>query len=189
MYILDNKDTKTKPCVYSCPYTHRYNTHLEQNADRSHLGFFVAWYRGIDLWHKSHNKLDKYSTMDHFVTEICTCVQISGTKWGIVGYLSNALWYVRWVYCPTASEVIITHMSRRITWRCIDLVMQIQQNKAEAPPVYISRDILNTAYGWKMFPYHSYTLTRGSVLRSVGCLEITFIVYHQMRESCTIQTI
>ena len=30
--------------------------------------------------------------MHHFVTEICTCVHISVTKWCIVAYLSNALW-------------------------------------------------------------------------------------------------
>ena len=29
--------------------------------------------------------------MHHFVTEMCTCVHISATKWYIVGYLSNAL--------------------------------------------------------------------------------------------------
>ena len=31
-------------------------------------------------------------TMHHFVTEMCTCVHISVTKWCIVGYLSGALW-------------------------------------------------------------------------------------------------
>ena len=31
-------------------------------------------------------------TMHYFVTEMCTCVHISITKWCIVGYLSNALW-------------------------------------------------------------------------------------------------
>ena len=30
--------------------------------------------------------------MHHFVTEICTRVHISVTKWCILGYLSNALW-------------------------------------------------------------------------------------------------
>ena len=33
-----------------------------------------------------------YTTMLHFVTEMCTCVHISVTKWCIVGYLSEALW-------------------------------------------------------------------------------------------------
>ena len=45
-----------------------------------------------DLLHKSHNALDKYPTMHHFVTDMCTYVHISVTKWCIVGYLSNALW-------------------------------------------------------------------------------------------------
>ena len=30
--------------------------------------------------------------MHYFVTEMCTCVQNSVTKWYIVGYLSGALW-------------------------------------------------------------------------------------------------
>ena len=30
--------------------------------------------------------------MHHFVTEICTCVHISATKWCIVGYWTGALW-------------------------------------------------------------------------------------------------
>ena len=46
----------------------------------------------IDLLHKSHNAPVPYPTMHHFVTEICTCVQISVAKWCIVGNLSNALW-------------------------------------------------------------------------------------------------
>ena len=40
----------------------------------------------IELPHKSHNASDKYPTMHHFVTEMCTYVHISVTKWCIVGY-------------------------------------------------------------------------------------------------------
>ena len=43
------------------------------------------------LLHKSHNALIKYPTIHHFVTEMCTCVHISVTKWCIVGYLSSVL--------------------------------------------------------------------------------------------------
>ena len=46
----------------------------------------------IDQSHKSHNASVPYPTMQHFVTEMCTCVHISVTKWCIVGYLSDALW-------------------------------------------------------------------------------------------------
>ena len=42
--------------------------------------------------HKSHTAPVPYPTMHHFVTEMCTCVHISVTKWCIVGYLSDALW-------------------------------------------------------------------------------------------------
>ena len=41
---------------------------------------------------KSHNPLGKYPTMHHFVTEMCTHVHISVTKWCIVGYLHHTLW-------------------------------------------------------------------------------------------------
>ena len=46
----------------------------------------------IDLSHKSHNAPVPDPTMHHFVTEMCTCVHISVTKWCIAGYLSGALW-------------------------------------------------------------------------------------------------
>ena len=46
----------------------------------------------IDHSHKSHNASVLYPTMHHFVTEMCTYVHISVTKWCIVGYLSDALW-------------------------------------------------------------------------------------------------
>ena len=44
-----------------------------------------------DLIKKSHNASVPCPTMHHFVTEMCTRVHISVTKWCIVGYLSGAL--------------------------------------------------------------------------------------------------
>ena len=42
---------------------------------------------------KTHNNAsDKYPTMDHFVTEMCTHGHISVTKWCIVGYRTGVLW-------------------------------------------------------------------------------------------------
>ena len=41
----------------------------------------------IDPSHKSYNALDKYPTMYHFVTEICTHVDIFVTKWCIMEYM------------------------------------------------------------------------------------------------------
>ena len=41
---------------------------------------------------KSRNAPVPYPTMNHFVTEMCTGVHISVTKWCIVGYLSDAWW-------------------------------------------------------------------------------------------------
>ena len=46
----------------------------------------------IDLVHKSHNAIVAYPRMQHFVTEMCTCVHISVTKWCILGYFSEAFW-------------------------------------------------------------------------------------------------
>ena len=46
----------------------------------------------IDLLHKSNDAPVLYPTMHHFVTEMCTCVHISVTKWCIMGYLFTTLW-------------------------------------------------------------------------------------------------
>ena len=45
-----------------------------------------------DPIHKSHKASDKYPPMHHFVTEMCTHVHISVTKWCIVGYRRRVLW-------------------------------------------------------------------------------------------------
>ena len=49
-------------------------------------------YSPIDLLHKSHDAPVLYSTMHHFVAEMCICVHISVTTWCIVEYLPDALW-------------------------------------------------------------------------------------------------
>ena len=55
----------------------------------------------IDPSHKSHNALDIYPTMYHFVTEMCTIVCIFVTKWCTVGYGTGALWdlWIRSLCC------------------------------------------------------------------------------------------
>ena len=45
----------------------------------------------IHLLHKSNNALDKYPTVHHFVTEMCTFVSQNGTLWG-VGVVD--LWWI-----------------------------------------------------------------------------------------------
>ena len=42
--------------------------------------------------HRTHNASVKYSTMHHFLTEMCTHVHISVTKWWIVGYGAGTFW-------------------------------------------------------------------------------------------------
>ena len=59
--------------------------------------FFLVLYvarqfMSIDLSHKSQNASVPYPTMQHFITEMCTCVHISVIKCCIVGYLSDAFW-------------------------------------------------------------------------------------------------
>ena len=46
----------------------------------------------LDPSHKSYNASEKCPTMHRFVTEMCTHVHISVTKWCIVGYTTGALW-------------------------------------------------------------------------------------------------
>ena len=48
-----------------------------------------------DLSYKSHNAPVPYFTIHHSVTEICTWLYSSVTKWCIVGYLSDAVWNLR----------------------------------------------------------------------------------------------
>ena len=75
-------------------------------------GYFET-IRSIDPSNKSHNVLGKYPTMHHFVTEMCTHVHISVTKWCIVGYLPNTLWdlldgsiswLIPWVFASPVHE-------------------------------------------------------------------------------------
>ena len=61
-----------------------------------------------DPSHKTHNASDKYPTMHHFVTEMCTHVPISLTKWCIMGYGTDALWDL----CNRSIPGIILHMHR-----------------------------------------------------------------------------
>ena len=65
----------------------------------------------IYLLHNYHNAPVQHPIMHHFVTEVSTCVHISATKWGIVGYLSNALWNL-W-------DVSIAPISLMVTSLCI----------------------------------------------------------------------
>ena len=60
-----------------------------------HFIDFSMFPASIDLSHKSHNALNKYPTEHHFVTKMCTHVNISVTKCCIVGYGTDAFWYLR----------------------------------------------------------------------------------------------
>ena len=51
----------------------------------------IVYERPIYLLHKSHNAQLPFPTMHHFITEMCTCVHISVTKWCIARYLSSAM--------------------------------------------------------------------------------------------------
>ena len=51
----------------------------------SAFGAIIKDVDAVDPSHKSHNSLENYPTMHHFVTEICTHVHISITNWCIVG--------------------------------------------------------------------------------------------------------
>ena len=52
------------------------------------------WHRPwLESPHKSQNELALYLTVQHFVTEMCTHVPISVTRWCIMGYLYQKLLY------------------------------------------------------------------------------------------------
>ena len=63
----------------------------------------------MKLW--SHNAPVQYPTIHHIVTEMWTPVQISVTKWCIVGYLSDVLWDL-WDGTIWASLINGHHWSR-----------------------------------------------------------------------------
>ena len=51
-----------------------------------------------DQSHKSHNSSNKYPTIHHFVTEMCTHAHISATKYCIVGYEDCIVGFVKLFY-------------------------------------------------------------------------------------------
>ena len=63
----------------------------------------------IDSYPKHHNAPDKYPTMHHFVTEMCTHVHISVTKRCIVGYGTGTPWeFLDLIYCVERLDIIST---------------------------------------------------------------------------------
>ena len=61
-----------------------------------HVQIIYPYFSGLphynwDLLQKYHKAPVPYPTIHHFVTEMCTHVHISVTKWCIEGYLPNAL--------------------------------------------------------------------------------------------------
>ena len=68
-----------------------------------------------------------------FVTDLCTCVHISVTKWCIVGYLSNALWDLLdlwdlwWVYSLNAEKADMC------LWTRVSLVQLMDQTFQNKP--------------------------------------------------------
>ena len=63
------------------------------------LELHLKRWRKASMLHKSHNELKKYPTMPRFVTEMCTRVHVSITKWHIVGYKTGALLDTWLVHC------------------------------------------------------------------------------------------
>ena len=67
----------------------------------------------IDISHKSQDALFPYPTMQHFVTEMCTCVHISVTKCGI--FVWCIVGFVRWDHL----NATCTHPCKTtIQWWC-----------------------------------------------------------------------
>ena len=64
---------------------------LERWSEHQNIALVLVVSYGLDPSHKSHIALEKYPTMHHFVTEMCTHVHISATKLCIVGYGTGTL--------------------------------------------------------------------------------------------------
>ena len=60
--------------------------------------------------------LVRYPTMHHFVTEMCTYVHISVTKWGIVGYGTGALWDLCNMSIIPVGDFIVCLRQVRLLW-------------------------------------------------------------------------
>ena len=75
--------------------------------------FVITWSTVIDLSDKSHGASDKYPTTHNFVTEMCTCVHISVTKWCIAEYWCAHLCY-KMVHC--AILVFIFLLQNGVLW-------------------------------------------------------------------------
>ena len=70
---------------------------------------------GIDPSYKTHNASDKYPTRYHFVTEVCTRVHISVTKWCIVRYGTGAMWDLWAGSIGASAGMMLTYLSRYIS--------------------------------------------------------------------------
>ena len=99
----------------------------------------------IDPSYKSYNILDKYPTLHHFVTEICTHVHISVTKWCIlVGMELCIVWFVQRVYSGkrsitqwstalcTINQQSLTHWGR-VTLICVSKLTIIGSDNGLSP--------------------------------------------------------
>ena len=67
--------------------------------------------------HKSNIEAEKYPTMYHFVTEMCTHVHIFVKNWCIVGYGTGALWV-----CATG-QLTTPQLKKGLLW-CMDVSLQ-----------------------------------------------------------------
>ena len=80
---------------------HRFRASSPTLKHSPHFKILARWCEAghhlSDPSHKSHDAPDKYPTMHHFVTEMCTGVHISVTKWCIMGYGTGALWDL-WIW-------------------------------------------------------------------------------------------
>ena len=72
-----------------CPVIKNENNNNEQTC---WCFSYISSQDATDPSHKSHNASDKYPTMHHFVTEMCTHVHISVTKWCNVNIWTGAFW-------------------------------------------------------------------------------------------------
>ena len=125
-------------------------------------------FRPVDPSHKSHNASDKYSTLHHFVAEMCTHLCISVTKvvhcgvwdWCIVGFVQQ-------VYCPQCitedSKLIVPvyqHSQSSITFICYQI-----RYTALSAPIMLECIIYTVGFinhKWLLSNYHRINVKFGS---------------------------
>ena len=96
--MLTHTPTYQSPVVHPIEYAHSFVVlcFVVVISVSQHAHSIYPYPPQLHLLHKSHIASDKYPAIYNFVTEICIQLNISVTKWCIVGYGAGELWHL-WI--------------------------------------------------------------------------------------------